>query len=522
MAIKILTRTDLVRALSRWNRWGEARLDSGYPREITARLGSFLDTPEVVALIGPRRAGKTTVLFQVMDALEASGVPREALLHVNLEEPGFGPHLTPELLERIYETWRGEVFPEGRAWLFLDEVQRIPGWERWVRARNETEDVKIFVTGSSSALMSPELATLLTGRHVTFRVMPLSFGEVLAFQGVAPPTGTRLADDPPRIRRAVLDYLRWGGFPEVVLASDEERKGDLLRQYFDDILFKDVALRHQVRDLSVLRNLAIYLLAQTASLVSFQRLANIFEISKASVQAYCRHLEEAFLLSFAPFYTLKTAERLRRPRKVHAIDTGLRNAVSLSAAPDRGRLMETAVYNHLARQRHDGLFYWKGEGEIDIALRRGLGLERLVQVTDEGLLSPDARRRELRPFTEAAMAFPHTEPLVVAGALPPPGSGDLGVRVMSLGRFLAAGVEEGTSGRGVPVDPAKPDALKVLDHLREHEHITRREVSRLCALTPPRATRLLSRLLAEGEITRRGAGRGTRYALAKTKAGDAK
>jgi len=512
MADKILARADLVRALSRWNRWGDARLDSGHPREVTARLGSFLDTPEVVALIGPRRAGKSTVLFQAMDALETSGVAREAMLHVNLEEPGFGSYLTPDLLERIYETWRGEVFPEGRAWLFLDEVQRVPGWERWVRARNETEDVKIFVTGSSSALMSPELATLLTGRHVTFRVLPLSFREFLAFRGLAPPGGSRLADDPPRIRRAVLDYLRWGGFPEVVLARDEERKGDLLRQYFDDILFKDVALRHQIRDLAVLRDLAAYLLAQTASLVSFQRLAQVFQISKAAVQVYCRHLAEAFLLSLVPFYTLKTAERLRRPSKVYAIDTGLRNAVSLSGVPDRGRLMETAVYNHLARQRHDGVFYWKGEGEIDFALRHGLGIGKLIQVTDEGLLSPDARDRELRPFAEASTAFPHAERWVVAGASPPPGGGELGVAVTSLGRFLAAGFPPVASGKGVPV--VEPDAVKVLDHLREHGKITRHEVSRLCTLTPPRATRLLSRLLSEGEITRRGTGRGTWYVLA--------
>ena len=145
MATKILSRADIIQALGRWNRWGEARLDSGRPREVMTRLRSFLDTPEVVALIGPRRSGKTTILFQAMDALEAAGVAREAMLHINLEEPGFGTELGPELLERCYEIWRTEINPEGRAWLFLDEVQRVRGWERWVRARGETEDMKIFV-----------------------------------------------------------------------------------------------------------------------------------------------------------------------------------------------------------------------------------------------------------------------------------------------------------------------------------------------------------------------------------------
>jgi predicted AAA+ superfamily ATPase len=443
MTTTSLSRADLIRALSRWNRWGGARLDAGHARDLTARLLRHLDTPEVIALIGPRRAGKTTVLFQLMDALEAAGAPREALLHVNLEEPGFGAHLGLDLLERIYDTWRSEVFPEGRGWLFLDEIQRVPAWERWVRARSETEDVKVFVTGSSSALMSSELATLLTGRHLTFRVLPLSFREALRFRGLRAPSGSRLADDPAPIRNAVAEYLRWGGFPEVVLTPDTERKKELLRQYFDDTLFKDVALRHEIRDLPLLRNLAVYLLGQTASLISFQRLATIFEISKTAVSAYCRHLEEAYLVSFLPFYTLKSAERLRRPSKVHAIDPGLRNAISLSGAPDRGRLMETAVHNALLGEDSDGLFYWKGQGEVDLAVRRGLGIERLIQVTDEGLLDPVSRRREIEALVEASCVFPGAELLVVAGALPPPGLEELGVRTVAVGRFLTEGIRAG-------------------------------------------------------------------------------
>ena len=434
-----LSRADLVRALSRWNRWGGARLDSGYPRDVTTTLRRHLKTPEVVALIGPRRAGKTTVLYQLMDVLEAAGTAREAFLHVNLEEPGFGSHLTLDLLERIYDTWRAEVFPEGRGWLFLDEIQRVPGWERWVRARNETEDLGIFVTGSSSALMASELATLLTGRHLTFRVLPLSFGEVLRFRGIEAPKGSHLVDDPAPIRNAVVDYLRWGGFPEVVLTSDVDRKMELLRQYFDDMLFKDVALRHQIRDLPLLRNLAVYLLGQTASLFSFQRLANVFEISKTVARTYCHHLEEAFLLTTLPFFSLKSGERQRRPSKVHAIDPGLRNAVALSAHPDRGRLMETAVHNALLAKTTDGLFYWKGKGEVDLAVRRGLSVVKLIQVTDEGLLEPTSRHREIEALVEAGKVFPDAEPLIVAGALPPPGVGELGIRTVTLGRFLALG-----------------------------------------------------------------------------------
>jgi predicted AAA+ superfamily ATPase len=498
-----LSTETLLRILSQWNRWGEARLESGQPREVVDQLGPFLDTPEIVALIGPRRAGKTTVLFQIMDGLEAAGVTKAAMLHVNLEEPALGLELSTDLLERLYTVYRTEIFPEGQAWLFLDEVQRVDGWERWVRARNDTEDVRIFVTGSSSALMAPELATVLTGRHVTFPVLPLSFREFLRFRGIDLPGE---AGDPPRMRHAVAAYLRWGGFPEVVLTENEVRKKMLLQQYFDDILFKDVALRHRIRDLPTLRNLAIYLLDQTASLISLQRLARIFEISVESAGAYCGYLEEAFLVSFAPFYTLKTAERVRRPRKVHAVDPGLRNAVSMSASPDRGRLMETVAHNALAAEEQDGLFYWRDEGEVDLVVRQGVAVKKLVQVT-EGLTEPAVRQREVRSLVLGAARFPEAETVLVTNVLPPVDAGELGVPIVSLWRFLVGK----TSGRETRA--TEPASQKVLQHLQEHGRVTRREVAELCDLSSQQASRLLSGLLEEGQITRHGIGRGTWYAL---------
>lgn len=431
-----LTPDESLRILRRWNRWAEARLHSGVRRDIVTELEPFHHTPEIVALVGPRRAGKTTVLYQLMDALEASGVEQRAMLHLNLEEPVLAPSLGIDLLEHLYRTWRAELFPEGRAYLFLDEIQRIPGWERWVRARNESEDVKIFVTGSSAALMAPELATLLTGRHVTFRVLPLSFPEMLRFQQIEVPAQPRLAGEPAPILHALNGYLRWGGFPEVVLAENDRRRELLLQQYFDDILFKDVALRHQIRDLETLRNLAIFLLGQTASLTSLQRLMKIFGITLETARSYCRYLEDAFLLRFVSFYTLKTAERVRRPRKVYAVDLGLRNAVSLTGAPDRGRLMETAVHNALAGARNDGVFYWKGNGEVDLAERRGLGIVRLVQVVESGLERATTSERELGALAEARANFPDASALLVAGTLPQRFQLPEGLELRALWRFL--------------------------------------------------------------------------------------
>jgi len=137
------------------------------------------------------------------------------------------------------------------------------------------------------------------------------------------------------------------------LATEERRKETLLKQYFDDILFRDVAWRHQIRDVTTLRRLAVHLLSRTARMISLQRLARVFGVSLELVRSYCQYLEEAFLLRFVSFYGLKTAEQIRKPRKVHALDTGLRNAVCLTGSQDR-YLAESAVHNALLGQGHDG------------------------------------------------------------------------------------------------------------------------------------------------------------------------
>jgi predicted AAA+ superfamily ATPase len=404
--------------LTRWNRWGGAKVNAGIEREVTSRLIPFFHTPEVVVLIGPRRAGKTTVLFQVMDALEQTNIPQEAMLHVNLEEPALSPQLSIELLDKIYKTYREEIYPRGKAYLFLDEIQNVPHWEKWIRARNESENIKFFITGSSSQLMSKELGTLLTGRHISFRVFPLNFREFLRFKSIVLPKKLIKASPAVPIQHALNMFLRWGGFPEIVLAENDRRKELLLKQYFDDILFKDVAMRHRIRDTFALRNLAVYLLTHTGSLISLQRIAKVFEVSLDLARSYCQYLQEAFLIDFISFYSRKAAERQRNPQKVYVTDLGLRNAVSLSLSEDKGHVLETLVYHTLQQQDNDGIFYWKRQGEIDFLVRKGITIQTAIQVLAEGLDKQEVMQREVRSFEEAGRLFPHAHQIIIAGKMP--------------------------------------------------------------------------------------------------------
>lgn len=404
--------------LAQWNRWGTAKLKSGFTRATTQKIIPFFNTPEVITLTGIRRAGKTTILYQIMDQLEKQQVPTEAMLHMNFEEPALAPHLKLQLLDEIYQSYRSEIYPTGKAYLFFDEIQNVPEWERWVRARNERENIKIFITGSSANLMSRELATLLTGRHINFHISPLGFDEFLQFKQIPLPKKILPIDPTPEIQHALIQYLQWGGLPEVVLSKHTERKKLLLKQYFDDILFKDVAMRHQIRDVNMLRNVAVHLFTQTASLISINSISKIFQISLDMARNYCACLQEAFLVDFLPFYSLKVTERNRNPQKIHVCDLGIRQMVSLTQAPDNGRLIETAVYQKLQQTMHNDIFYWKGNQEVDFVLRKGNTIYSIIQVAYENLDNPKVLARELQALDAAKQQFPEATTLLIAGKMP--------------------------------------------------------------------------------------------------------
>lgn len=406
--------------LIRWNRWGTNPLDSGRLRQITPMIIPFLHSEDIVTLSGLRRVGKSTILYQLMDALTAEGIESKAMLHINFEEPALAPYLTLNLLDTLYDVYRATVYPQGKVYLFLDEIQNIPGWERWVRARNETEDIKIFITGSSSKLMSAELATLLTGRYVNFDVYPLNLAELLDFFAVKIPSKPWPFAAPAPVAHAINFYSTWGSLPKIVLADSDARKEKLLTQYFDDVLLKDIAMRHSIRDLQTLRALAVHLLTQSGSLTSFNRLGNLFNVSTVLASSYCHYIQEGFLIDLVPFFSLKASERQRNPHKVYATDLGIRNQVSLSLSPDIGKSLESLVFRALKQQHHDGIFYWKNHGEIDFILRRKNVITTLIQVMAEGLDDPKVIAREINALQEGLKVFPKATPIIVVGqsALP--------------------------------------------------------------------------------------------------------
>jgi len=331
-------------------------------------LGLPIGSRKVVGLAGVRRSGKTFLFFHTIQRLLAQGVGRSRLIYLNFEDDRLQP-LRAEDLDLVLRCHR-ELFPDTigqRCYLFLDEVQSAPGWERWVRRLHDTEDVEVFVTGSSSQLLMRDLSTALRGRSVTLEVFPLSFAEALDFRNIVWQKSD--PDSESVVRGALGQYLRWGGFPEVVLA-DEAMRPLILGEYASLMLYRDVVERYGVRNETLIRELLRFAFRNTASLVNVSKLhrdfASLgFSVSKNTLHEYLGYLQDSYLVFLLPKQERSLRKQAHNPKKMHVIDPGLVAAFQGDPDRDLGHRLETTVFLHLRRQGRT-LYYFANGGEVDL------------------------------------------------------------------------------------------------------------------------------------------------------------
>jgi uncharacterized protein len=382
--------------LRRWNPWWDgAPFDSGIEREALADVCTWLGQTQVLAICGMRRCGKTTLMRQVVrHLLETKTATADEILFVNLEEPLFlESRATARVLDQLLDAHRERLQPARKPWLFLDEVQNIDGWARWVRTAAETGRANFVVSGSSSRLLEPDLATVLTGRSITHTLWPLSFREFLEFRRgreAEPFTSTNITNRLP-------EFLRDGGLPEVVLDENRSRREERLKQYFRDILHRDVVSRHAVRSVRALEEVAHHYLVNTARESSINSIKKKYGLAIDQVRSYTEYLVECYLIGTLPRFSFKATVQARSPRKVYARDVGVRNAVAFRFSRDLGHLAETAVFNQLDRVPDTRLFYFydtKDRAECDFVVWRGERPERAIQVcfTADDSLPPREQR----------------------------------------------------------------------------------------------------------------------------------
>lgn len=385
--------------------WHEKEMPVIQGRAVERAL--FTEIDHIVDIVGVRRAGKTFLMLMVAQQLEKE-YGKESILYINFENKVLRPLdelLLDEMMNYILEKDFKKVF------LFLDEIQNIDNWERWARSVYDTYKgkVKIVVSGSTSKIIREDIGKILTGRHVSIKVFPLSFAEFLSFKGM-----NIEADDIDysiksiaKIKALLKEYLAHGAFPEISMVDNPNLKKELLESYYDDIIYKDIVEKFAIKEKAVLESFIQFLFSNISGYFSYKRGKEYLEsfgisTSTRTLLRYTSILEEVFLFFFVPILSYKSRDQLKYPRKIYAIDIGLRDIAE--STEDIGRKAENLVFLELRRREKNAeINYWKSEKqeEVDFVVRQGQKIRQLIQVCWDSS-KKETKEREIKALTNAA------------------------------------------------------------------------------------------------------------------------
>jgi hypothetical protein len=300
-------------------------------------------------------------------------------------------------------------------YIFFDEVQNIDNWEHALRELLDTNKFTLFVTGSSSKLLSREIATSLRGRTLTYHLLPFSFREYLKAKDIN--LGLISKDEAVNIKKALREYLEFGGFPEVVLESEKER---ILKEFYELILFKDVVERHNLKNISLARFLLSFFLQNFSKEITINRISNFFKsqgrsFGKNTLYDYVDKLEDSIAIFFLPRYSPKIYIREAWPKKIYLCDTGISKLVRFYE--DLGKLMENAVFLELIRRKNEAplseVYYLKlQDKEVDFLIKEGVDVKQLIQVCFN-IDEQDVKMREIRALVSASYKLNCTELVII-------------------------------------------------------------------------------------------------------------
>ena len=399
-------KNELIKILEDWNFW-QKDLNVGVVRDsYLGVLEKMLPSEQVKIIMGVRRSGKSFLMRQLAYRLIKRGVDKRQILIVNFEDPRF-VNLNAELLDQIFDVYREFLAPVGKVYVFLDEVQEVQGWEKWVRATQELGKANIIISGSNARLLSRELATVLTGRHLDTTVLPLSFAEFLKFRNREIKNKMSLVSKDIEVKSLLREFLEFGSFPMVVLEPEKEK---ILLAYFDDVLSKDLVRRYKIRKMEKLKSLVKFYLSNVSSPTTFSSAGKFLQISTDTVEKFSGYLETSYLVFFLKRFSFKVKEQEKSPRKVYAIDMGLAKTIGFRFSGNRGKLAENAVFLELKRRLYFNssmeFYYWKNlqHEEVDFVLKENTQIKELIQVCWD-ISDANTKKRELRALLKAMEEF---------------------------------------------------------------------------------------------------------------------
>lgn len=367
-----------------------AQKEFGIPRAVLQKIEPYHKLPHTVVLTGIRRCGKSTLLRQIIRNYYAEqayyfSFEDERLLNFEVADFNVLYELSIELFQRK------QVF-------FLDEIQNIPCWENFVR-RMQEQGKKFYITGSNASLLSKELATKLTGRTIVKNVYPFSFQEFLAHEKHSYNKNSFYeTSERAKLKKIFRVYLQNGGMPEFL----KYREPEILKGVYEDILYRDILARYEIKDIRALRELSFYLLSNTGSLFSYNKLKQAFHFGSVNtVKNYIEFLENSYLFFTVPRFSFSIKQQTVAHKKIYCVDNGFLNHIAIKFSANTGKFLENLVFMHL-KQLYSHIYYYQTKDgfEVDFLVSNDQKNYELFQVS-ANLENALTEQREIRALIKA-------------------------------------------------------------------------------------------------------------------------
>lgn len=408
----MLSKNEIFAVLDFWNFWQKKPKNIIKREYYQKQIDISKKAREIIVFQGIRRSGKSTLMNLEIKNLIEQGINPKNILFVNLEDPKFLNYLNVDLLERIFETYLEFLNPKNNIYIFLDEVQNIKFWEKWVlKFYEKKKNIQIYVTGSSSKLFNDDFATALSGRHLKINVFPLDFKEFLEFNQISTYNKIDLIRNKIKIKNLFQQYVLWGGFPKVSLIQDKQNKKRELITYFDTIIIKDICKRYDIKPQEI-NNLAYYLCSNNAKLFSVNKLKNLKFGAYDTIKKYMSYLKEVYLFFDLSIFSYSLKVQMINQKKIYSIDTGLINSVGFQFSENFGRLLENIVFLELKRNSDFEIFYHKQKKECDFLIKEKNKIRQAIQVCSN-LNFIDTKNREITGLIEAMQTYDLKQGLIL-------------------------------------------------------------------------------------------------------------
>ena len=369
--------------------------DSFVTRELLAKAEAFLEAKEVLAIIGARRVGKSTLAKQLVKTLIEKGSAPKNIFFINLEKPEFIPFKEDAAyLGKIFDAYLKLAEPklDEKIYFFIDEIQIFKNWEVFLKSKYENSNIKFVITGSNSSLLTSEFATLLTGRVLKLRLHSFSFRELLAYKNIDVTTKISIVQNKIAIFKTYEEYLKWGGYFSVISNPDEVIKKEILKNIAEDIILKDIVPRYKIKNSSTIKDLFFYVVTNATTLLNYSSLAAKLGIDAKMVKDYISYFEDNFLITLVSRHHNKLTETIKSSKKVYANDNGFLN-LGINLTKNIGNALENLVFTSLDH-KNKNIHYIQEKHEIDFIFENML-IQVSYSIDDE-----KTRKRELNALME--------------------------------------------------------------------------------------------------------------------------